>query len=71
MSDDVVVTEAYVDVQIDEVSRADGRAIVDQAAQKWLGISGETFLSSWQAGAFRDDDDPNIARVAVLIPFAQ
>ncbi len=39
MSDDVVVTEADVDVQIDEVSRADGRAIVDQAAQKWLGIS--------------------------------
>lgn len=54
-----------------EVTREEGRAVLDRAAREALGISGEEFLARWDAGQYEDDGNPAVARVAMLIPFAR
>jgi transcriptional regulator with XRE-family HTH domain len=54
-----------------EVSREDGREMLDRAAREALGISGDEFLSKWDAGDYADADDQAVTRVAMLIPFAR
>jgi hypothetical protein len=58
-------------VEVAEATRAEGRAMLDRAAQEVLGISGKEFLSKWDAGDYEAADDPAITRVAMLIPFAR
>jgi hypothetical protein len=36
-----------------------------------LNISGDEFLSRWDAGEYEDAEDPSVTRVAMLIPFAR
>jgi len=45
--------------------------MLDRAARESLNISGEEFLTRWDAGEYEDLDDPAITRVAMLIPFAR
>jgi hypothetical protein len=45
--------------------------MLDRAAREVLSMSGEEFLRRWDAGDFKDSDDPAITRVAMLIPFAR
>jgi len=41
----------------------------DQAAQRYLGMSGEAFIAAWDAGQFDDDPDrPALVRVSLLRP---
>jgi len=55
-----------------EVSDAEGRAIVDHAARRYLHVSGEDFIKAWDAGQFNDDADRmEVMRVAMLLPFAR
>jgi hypothetical protein len=66
-------TKADRDREVDvvEVTREEGRAILDRAAREALNISGEDFLAKWDAGQYENDDDPAVTRVAMLIPFAR
>jgi hypothetical protein len=44
-------------------------ALVDRISRRELGISGEEFLRSWEAGEFGDPDErPEVLRVAMLLP---
>ena len=54
-----------------EVSREEGRAMLDHAAREALNISADEFLAKWDAGDYEDAGDPAITRVAMLIPFAR
>jgi len=54
-----------------EVTREQGRAMLDRAARDELGMSGDQFLSKWDAGDYDDTDDPAVTRVTMLIPFAR
>jgi hypothetical protein len=55
-----------------EVSREEGRQILDRAARRRLGVSGQEFLQRWDAGEYVGKaDEPDIARVAILIPFGR
>jgi len=58
-------------IEVVEASREEGRAMLDRAAREVLNISGEDFLARWDAGEYRESDDPAITRVAMLIPFAR
>jgi hypothetical protein len=41
----------------------------DDAARRYLGMSGETFIATWDAGGFGEDpDQPALIRVAMLRP---
>lgn len=64
-------TTANHEVEVVELSRQEGRAMLDQAARDTLGISADEFLSKWDAGEYEDSDDPAVTRVAMLIPFAR
>lgn len=56
---------------VEEASPEEGRAIFDRAARDALGISGDEFLTRYDSGAYSDTDDPAVAGVAMLIPFAR
>lgn len=59
------------EVTIHKVSAEEGRAILDRAAQHYLGMSAEEFIEAWNGGKFDDNPDrPEVMRVAMLLPFA-
>ena len=69
MADDPIEIEPG----IHEVTDAEGRAILDNAARHYLNMSGEEFLRAWNEGRFENGNcaDPNVAWVSMLIPFAE
>jgi hypothetical protein len=64
-------TKPHHEVEVVEVNREEGRAMLDRAAREVLNISGDEFLSRWDAGEYEDAEDPSVTRVAMLIPFAR
>ena len=64
-------TRSCPEVEVVEASPEEGKAMLDRAAREVLNISGEDFLAKWDAGEYKDSDDPAITRVAMLIPFAR
>ena len=59
-------------VEVEETSPDDARALLDEAARRHLGVSGEEFLAKWEAGEYDDDPDrPEVLRVSMLIPFGR
>jgi hypothetical protein len=59
------------EVEVVEVTREEGREMLDRAAKRELGMPGDRFLAKWDAGDYDDADDPAVTRVAMLIPFAR
>lgn len=54
------------------LSRSEGLALLDRQARAELGVSGETFIKRWKAGRYaRRANDPEVVRVAMLLPFAR
>lgn len=50
----------------------EGRALFDNAARFYLGISGEEFIERWDSGYYDEaPDHPDIVDVAMLLPFAR
>ena len=64
-------TKSDREAEVVEVSREEGRDMLDRAAREVLNISGDEFLGRWDAGEYEDADDPALTRVAMLIPFAR
>jgi hypothetical protein len=58
------------ETEIVELDAAQGRALLDKQARKYLGMSGEDFLARWEAGELDPDDSPDVMRVAMLLPLA-
>ena len=55
-----------------EVTREEGRSVLDRLARRYLGMSGDEFLRAWDGGRFdRDADHPEVMRVAMLLPLAR
>jgi len=56
------------DVATHELSREEGEEIFDEAARRYLKMSGEEFLRKWEAKEFGDDpDQPGVMDVAMLL----
>lgn len=55
---------------IEELRPEESRAILDRQAQRFLRMSGDDFVRAWDRGDFGPDwdDDPNVRRVAMLLP---
>ena len=60
---------AVVQQSVQELDADEGRALLDRQARRYLGMSGEEFLRAWERGELDPDADPNVARVAMLVPF--
>ncbi|MEX1255011.1 MAG: hypothetical protein WEE64_11800 [Dehalococcoidia bacterium] len=46
----------------------EGRKLLDRQARRYLGMSGKEFIRKWHAGEFEDPDQPDVMRVAMLLP---
>ncbi len=50
----------------------EGWEILEEQAQKHLGMSAKEFVRAWNAGEFPDPDRrPEVMRVVALLPFAR
>ena len=65
----MAVVETVGSVRI--IDREEGMRLLDAAARRYLGISGEEFLRDWDAGKFGDPDGTEVMNVVSLIPFAR
>ena len=55
-----------------EATLEEGLALLDRRAKRYLGISGDEFLSRWEAGYYdADPDAPGVQEVVALLPFVQ
>ncbi len=55
-----------------ELSQAEGRALLDRQARRYLQMSGDDFIRAWDRGEFCDNPDrPDVLRVAMLLSFAR
>jgi hypothetical protein len=58
------------DNEIRELTPEQGQQLLDDKARQYLGISGEEFRIRWEAGEIDADDEPDVMRVAMLLPLA-
>jgi len=67
-----MTTEINTDAaaEVDELTPQQNRDLFDREARRLLGMSAEEFAAKWHAGEFRDNDDPKVTRVAMLLPDA-
>lgn len=69
------VDAAEFDDGVFYVTPEEGRRLFDQAARKWMGISGEEFIRRWEAGEYWEiADQPgnfHIGDLIMMIPFAR
>ena len=53
------------------VSREEGVEMLDRAARRWLGMSGEEFVRRYKAGDIPDPDRSEVIRVAFIMRYAE
>lgn len=53
-----------------ELTAAEERAYIDHECRRLLGMSADEFARLWKIGEFRDNDDPKVTQVAMLLPDA-
>jgi hypothetical protein len=63
--------EDFHGVTYQELSREEGRALFEQRAQEWLGMSGEEFIRRWESGGIDDPDRTDVIMLAIMIPLAR
>ena len=63
--------EDFYGVTYEELTREEGRALFEQRAQEWLGMSGEEFIRKLEAGEIEDPDRTPVIMLALMIPFAR
>lgn len=58
-------------LEVMTVAPDEGAEILDEAARRYLGMSGAEFARAWEGGEFDGDPDrPEVMRVAALLPLA-
>ncbi|BCM66464.1 hypothetical protein EASAB2608_01798 [Streptomyces sp. EAS-AB2608] len=57
--------------EVVEVDYTEGAQILDRAARRKLGISGEEFIRRWDAGEYAGAEHVKAQEVADLLPFAR
>lgn len=64
------------DNEIREITKEEGREMLDRQTRKYLGISADEFIELWDSGYYDDPDDrakngPEIMRLGMLSRFAR
>jgi hypothetical protein len=62
---------ATVALPVRRVSLAEGRDMLDRAARRYLGMSGDEFRDAYRTGRIDDPSRSDVMRVAMLLPFAK
>jgi hypothetical protein len=61
---------------VEELSREQGRELLDRQTRRYLDLSVDEFIRRWDAGEFGDPDDrsanpPAVMRLGMLVPFVR
>ena len=48
----------------------EGKQLVDRQTRRYFNMSADEFIAVWNTGVFDNDPRPEVAHVAMLIPFA-
>lgn len=69
----MAVAERELIPGVEELTAEEGRAILDRQAQHYLHMSADAFIEKWDRGDFGPawDDDPDVRRVALLLPLGR
>lgn len=59
-----------LEMEVMELTAAEEREILDREARRLFNMSAEQFARKWHSGEFRDDEDPRVTQVAMLLPDA-
>lgn len=62
--------------KVKELSREEGRKLLDEETRRYLKMDAEEFIQRWDAGGFGDPDDrtenpPEVMRLGMLVPFVR
>jgi hypothetical protein len=60
---------AVIQEQVQELDRDEGLALIENEAQRLLGMSALDFIAKWDAGELADA--PGVTEVALLLPFGR
>lgn len=63
-----MATEPSTDIR--ELSAAEGERLLDEQTRRYLGMTGAEFARRWAAGKLDPDDQPEVMRMAMLLPLA-
>lgn len=70
----MATTTSAITSNIQQLTREEGMALLDEQARRYLNMSGAEFLRAWDAGEI-DPDDPEIHGAVIhlefLLPFAR
>ncbi|MDP9796737.1 hypothetical protein J2S43_005249 [Catenuloplanes nepalensis] len=58
------------ETELVELTPDEERVLLEDECQRLLGISVEEFTNGWRSGAYRDNTDPKVTQVAMLLPDA-
>lgn len=59
------------DLLTEDFTPEEGKRLFDEAARRYMDLSGEEFLRRWDAGEWKDDPDHYpVMRLVMLLPFA-
>lgn len=61
----------YREVQPEYITKAEGVALLDRQARKYLNMSGEEFRRKYRSGELTYNDHPEVIRVSFLIGLAE
>ncbi len=68
----MTTTSSPIAAEVQECTPEEGRAMLEAAAQRHLGMTAAEFLAKWDAGEFADNPDrPEVIKVAMLVPFGR
>lgn len=69
MSETVATRDELADVQ--EITPAEGRKMLDDAARRSLNMSAEDFIAAWDEDRIPEPDSLRVQQVAMLLPFGR
>ncbi|MFI6333177.1 hypothetical protein ACIBBG_33495 [Micromonospora chersina] len=55
-------------IEFGELSAEDQQGMLERAARSLLNLTAEEFRQRWEAGLYREDEDPRVTQVAMLLP---
>lgn len=56
------------EIDVVELTPDEERSYIEAESRRLLGMGAEEFRRRWDAGEFRDNGDPRITQVAMLLP---
>jgi hypothetical protein len=59
------------EIEVVELTDEQERDYIEAECRRLLGLGLDEFARRWRAGEYRDNDDPKVTQVAMLLPDAR